>query len=170
MKHVRKVGSVAHQASASDEFALKVDRRDRMMGGQCDELLELARQERIGKDEKRSDPMLYEGYKGGFGLAFGAGFQDMELQPDCSASRLCAETTQSCSSGQKSSRLIPRNAVLSSRELAARLDRNRITLVAFARLVAHRRSDFHAVSRTPSASTSLACAATSRHRHIWNQG
>ena len=45
------------------------------------ELLVPAVEERLGADEERAGLQLDDGREGGVDLAFGAGFQDMELQP-----------------------------------------------------------------------------------------
>ena len=77
----REARSIADQAAGRGEFAPLIDRRNGMACRQRHELLAPAVEERIGADDERAGMQLDEGREGGVDLAFGAGLQDMELQP-----------------------------------------------------------------------------------------
>ena len=55
---------------------------------QRDELFAPAVEEWIGADDERAGPLLRQGREGGVDLAFGAGVQDMKLQPERARRRL----------------------------------------------------------------------------------
>ena len=83
-----KAGSVAHQAAGHGELAPKVDRGHRVAGRQRDDLIAPAVEERIGANDERAGPLLDHGCEGRVDVAFGAGIQDMELQPQRARRRL----------------------------------------------------------------------------------
>ena len=56
-------------------------RRATRFRGQCHELFALAEGEQVAPDEERAGVQVDEACKGGVDLAFGAGLEDLELQP-----------------------------------------------------------------------------------------
>src|SRR5215469_17289315 len=78
--HSREASSIADQAADRDELAPLIDRRNGMTRCQRHELVAPAEEERVGADE-RGGMQLDKGCEGGVDLAFGAGLQDIELQP-----------------------------------------------------------------------------------------
>ena len=86
--HVRKTGSVAHQAAGRGELAILIDRGHRVAQRQCGELFALAIEEWIGADHERRLPQLGQSCEDRIDVAFGARMQDMELQPEGARRRL----------------------------------------------------------------------------------
>ena len=80
--------AVAHQAAGRGELAILVDRGHRVAERQCGELLAPADEECIGADHEPAGPQLGQGCKDRIEVAFGAGMQDMELQPEGAGRRL----------------------------------------------------------------------------------
>ena len=56
-------------------------RRATRFRGQCHELFALAEEEQVAPDEERAGVQVDEACEGGVDLAFGAGLEDLELQP-----------------------------------------------------------------------------------------
>ena len=73
------IASVAHQAAASDERAILVDCRHRVLKRQHGKLLASSIEERIGADHERARPQLDQGCKDRIEIAIGTRKQDMEL-------------------------------------------------------------------------------------------
>ena len=56
-------------------------RRATRFRGQCHELFALAEEEQVAPDEERAGVQVGEACEGSVDLAFGAGLEDLELQP-----------------------------------------------------------------------------------------
>ena len=85
---VRNTAAVAHQAAGRGELAILVDRRHRVANRQRGELFAPADEECIGADHERAGSQLDQGCEDRIEVAFGAGMQDMELQPEGAGRRL----------------------------------------------------------------------------------
>ena len=70
---------VAHQAAFGGELPPLVDRRNRMARRQCYQLVAVAVEERIGRDDERANPLLDEICKDRIDFALGACVEDTEL-------------------------------------------------------------------------------------------
>ena len=79
---VRNVRSVAQQTSGRGELAPLVDRRHRVAERQRGELFAPAREECIGADHEPARSQLDQLCEDSIEVTFGAGIQDMELQPE----------------------------------------------------------------------------------------
>ena len=87
-KGLRKIRSVAQQATAGGEFAIMVDRWHCMANRQCGELFDSSVEESTDAEHKPACPQLGQGHESGIELAFAAGLQDPELQSEGARRRL----------------------------------------------------------------------------------
>src|SRR5262249_6209645 len=71
--------SVAHQAAVRHGLAVRVNRRNRMAGGQRDDVPSSAEQERIGALDQRTDAPFDERRECSVDFRFATGIDEMEL-------------------------------------------------------------------------------------------
>ena len=86
---VDDVGPIAHQATRVDELTRPVDRGNCMARRQPNESVTLDEYKNVGADKQSASTALDHSGEGRVHLAFGAGVQDINLQPESPRRGLC---------------------------------------------------------------------------------
>src|SRR5262249_14464284 len=81
-ERVLSTSVVAHQTPGRDAFTTWIHHGNRMSSRQCDEEFTPSAQVRIVGEEECADWLLRQSLEGDLDLPFGAGFQDVDLQPE----------------------------------------------------------------------------------------
>lgn len=75
----RRAVAITHEAAVRDVSSGRINRRDRMAGGERDELLSPIEEKRIAAHDQRANAALYEPPERGIDLGFAAGIEDVKL-------------------------------------------------------------------------------------------